>query len=63
MASVVLHFADGHIEEHAAPVNGPHFMVGARHGKPAPAITWFVLERRENGRAVYTECCVEDVTS
>lgn len=57
MTSVALHFADGHVEEHAAPPHGPHFMVGARHGKPGP-ITWFVLERMENGRAEYRECCV-----
>lgn len=57
MASVALHFADGHVEEHAAPRDGPHFMIGARHGKPGP-ITWFVLERRDNGRTEYTECCV-----
>jgi len=54
---VALRFADGHVEEHAAPAGGPHFMVGARHGSPG-LITWFVLERRENGRAEYTECCV-----
>jgi hypothetical protein len=59
MSRVALHFSDGHVEEHAAPANGPHFMIGARHGKGGP-VTWFVLERRESGRAEYVECCVTE---
>lgn len=58
-AVVELRFSDGRVEEHEPPKGGPHFMIGARHGKGGP-VTWFVLERREDGRKIYVECGVEE---